>query len=117
LAEAWGSRNSQLSEYEGVFERHIAVLAVALDITFAGRVEAVNPKTVFIFGNDPEQPSAEAFELRVVHPTLEDRVLDALPEVLAGRSDLPQPAAAFSRLRVNVIGDEDIHRYLGVKGT
>jgi len=80
-------------------------------------VETVDSKTILIFGNNSEKPGAKAFELRTVHPALEDRVLDTLPEILASRGDLPQPAATFSRLRVNVVGDEDVHRYLGVKGT
>lgn len=50
-------------------------------------MKAVYAETVLVFGYDREQASPQGFELRVVHPALEDRVLDALAEILAGRGD------------------------------
>ena len=50
-------------------------------------METVDPEAVFLFGNYTEQPRAEVFELRIVYPALEDRVLNALPEVLTGRGN------------------------------
>jgi len=80
-------------------------------------VETVDAEAVLILGDDPEQPRAEAFELSVVYPALEDGVLDTLSLVFAGGGDAAQASPTGLRLRVDVVGDEDVHFYLGVNGT
>ena len=91
-------------------------MAVAFDILLARRVEAIDPKAVLFVVDYFEEPGSKAFELRFVHPALEDRVLDALAKVFAGRGNLMESAPTFPGLRIDVVGNQDIHVYLGVKG-
>lgn len=109
LGVAGGSRSS-LSEDQRVLEGDVAVLAVAFDVLFTGRVEPVDAEAILVFGDDAEQPGTEAFELRIVYPALEDGVLDALAVVLAGGGDVAQASPPGFRFRVYVVGYEDVHR-------
>ena len=60
---------------------------------------------------------SKTFELRFVDLALEDRVLHTLTEVFAGGGNVTKASPPGFRLSVDIVGNEDVHSYLGVKGT
>ncbi len=73
-------------------------------------IEGIDPKAVLVGVDDPEQPLAEKDPLGRAYQALEDRLLDALAEILTGLRGLPEPATPCGGRRRDVVGDQVEHK-------
>jgi len=72
-------------------------------------VQKINPNTVFVQVRFIEQALPQEHPLRRTEHALEDRLLDALPVVLARPRHAPQTTLASRRHCGDVVGDEQFH--------
>jgi hypothetical protein len=102
-------RVSSLSDNQGTFEVERLVEADVLDPAPSVLVEGIDAKTVLLGIDDPEQFLAEKDPFGGTHQALEDRLLDALAEVLAGLGHVAEATASCGCRRGYVVGDQVKH--------
>ena len=72
-------------------------------------VQRIDAKAVLLGIDDREKPFAEDDPFGRADQALEDRILDALPEVFTGLGCVPEASTAFGGYRGDVIGDQVKH--------